>query len=112
MILIREKRQKMKQKKPSLIFCILMDAIGVATCFIPFLGEWGDLIWAPLSALIFYYCFGGKTGIFGAFINFAEEIIPFTDFVPTYCLGYIWTTYLEKKDQKIKNTSSTDDEKQ
>lgn len=91
----------MYKKKPSLIFCILMDLIGAATYFIPVLGEWGDAVWAPLSALIFYFCFGGKTGIFGAFINFAEEVFPFSDFVPSYCLGYLWIRYWEKKEKQI-----------
>ena len=41
-------------KKPSLLFCIVMDLIGMASYVVPALGEWSDTIWAPLSAYIFY----------------------------------------------------------
>lgn len=75
---------------PSLIFCLFMDAAGAATLFLPGLGERFDFIWAPFSAYIFYKSFGGKTGRLGAFINLVEELLPFTDFVPTFTLGYIF----------------------
>lgn len=89
------------KKKPSLVFCVLMDVIGAVTYFVPFFGEWGDTLWAPLSAVIFYYCFGGKTGLFGAFFNFVEEILPFSDFVPSYCLGYLFVSIRDKKNSKL-----------
>ena len=79
--------------KPSLLFCLIMDLIGSATFFIPLTGEWFDVIWAPLSALIFYFSFGGKTGRIGALINFAEEIIPFTDIIPTFTLAYFYKRF-------------------
>ena len=34
--------------KPSLILCIFMDAMGYATYLLPFIGEWGDIIWATI----------------------------------------------------------------
>ncbi|HSZ26095.1 MAG TPA: hypothetical protein VK766_10265 [Cytophagaceae bacterium] len=78
------------QKQPSLLFCVLMDAIGYATYFIPFFGEWGDLIWAPISAFVFYKSFGGKIGVLGGIFNFIEEVLPGIDFIPTYTLTWIW----------------------
>lgn len=83
-------------KKPSLLFCILMDLLGLATFFIPVIGEFGDTIWAPISAFIFYKTFGGKVGKFGSIINFAEEILPFTDFIPTFTIAYFYTKYFNK----------------
>ena len=82
--------------KPSLILCIFMDAMGYATYLLPFIGEWGDIIWAPISAFVFYKIFGGKTGKIGALISFAEEILPFVDFIPTFTIGYIYNRF--KKD--------------
>src|SRR5450432_2839715 len=61
---------------PSLLFCILMDAIGCATYVLPGIGEFGDIIWAPISAIIFYKTFGGWKGAFGGVFNFIEEILP------------------------------------
>ena len=83
--------------KPSLILCIFMDMIGYLTYLLPVIGEWGDIIWAPISAFIFYKIFGGKTGKVGAFISFAEELLPFVDFIPTFTIGYIYNLF--KKDK-------------
>jgi len=74
------------QQTSSLLFCILMDVIGYATYSIPFLGEFGDLLWAPVSAIIFYKTFGGWKGAFGGVFNFVEELLPFTDFVPSFTI--------------------------
>ena len=67
-----------------------MDMLGAATYFLPGIGEWFDLIWAPISAFIFYKSFGGRTGQVGALINFTEEILPFTDIIPTFTLVYLY----------------------
>jgi hypothetical protein len=77
------------KKQPSLLFCLLMDVIGYATYLIPFLGEFGDLVWAPLSAVLFYQAFGGKRGVVGGLFNFIEELLPFTDFVPTWTITWL-----------------------
>ena len=65
-----------------------MDAIGMATYAIPFLGEFGDVIWAPISAFIFYRTFGGWKGAFGGIFNFIEELLPGMDFIPTFTIMY------------------------
>src|SRR4051812_1956781 len=86
----------MKKPQPSLIFCILMDVLGYATYAIPVLGEFGDIIWAPISAWIFYRSFGGWKGAFGGIFNFVEEILPGTDFIPTFTITWLWQ-YFSKK---------------
>lgn len=75
-------------KKPSLLFCILMDAIGMLSFFIPALGEWADLVWAPLSAYIFYKSFGNLGGLLGGAFSFLEELLPFTDVIPTFTIAW------------------------
>jgi hypothetical protein len=87
----------MKNRKPlpSLGFCLLMDAIGCATYAIPFFGEFGDIIWAPISAIIFYRAFGGWKGAFGGLFNFFEEIMPGLDFIPSFTIMWVY--------QKLKN---------
>ena len=74
------------RRQPSLIFCILMDVVGYATYAIPGFGEIGDIIWAPISALIFMRTFGGWKGALGGVGNFIEEILPGTDFVPSFTI--------------------------
>lgn len=82
---------------PSLAFCIVMDLLGMSTYALPFMGEWGDMIWAPISAMIFYRTFGGMTGAIGSMVNLAEELLPFMDFIPTFTLGYFYTKHRMKK---------------
>jgi hypothetical protein len=48
----------MKKQLPDLTVCIVMDLIGCASYLIPFLGEFSDIIWAPLSGFVFYFLFG------------------------------------------------------
>jgi hypothetical protein len=84
-----------KQQKPlpNITFCILMDAIGCATYIFPLLTEIIDVVWAPISAYIFYKTFGGKVGQLGALINFVEEVIPGTDIIPSFTIAWFYTKY-------------------
>lgn len=87
----------MNKQQPSLLLCIAMDAIGYATFAIPFLGEFGDIVWAPISAFIYYKTFGGVKGAVGGIFNFAEEILPFTDFIPTFTITWAWQYFSKKQ---------------
>ena len=82
---------------PSLTFCIVMDAIGCLSFAIPGVGEFSDVIWAPLSAFIFMKSFGGKFGATGAVLNFVEEALPFTDFIPTFTIAHFMRKYFAGK---------------
>jgi hypothetical protein len=83
--------------KPTLTFCLIMDLLGSATFLLPGLGEWFDILWAPVSAMLFFNSFGGKVGRIGSIINFAEEILPFTDFIPTFTIAYFYNHYFKKE---------------
>lgn len=74
------------QKSPSLLFCIIMDAIGYLSFAIPGVGEFSDVIWAPISAIIFAKTFGGAKGVFGGIFNFIEEIMPGMDIIPSFTI--------------------------
>ena len=79
----------MNRNQPSLLFCILMDVIGFATYSVPVLGEFGDLLWAPVSGVIFFLTFGGVKGAMGGLLNFAEELLPGTDFIPSFTIMWM-----------------------
>lgn len=79
----------MKNGKPSLLFCVLMDMIGYATYAIPLFGELADIIWAPFSAAIFYACFGGWKGALGGLGNLIEELLPGTDLIPSFTIMWL-----------------------
>lgn len=78
-----------KKFTPSLVFCVLMDVIGMGTYSIPFIGEFADIIWAPVSSLIFWSMFGGWKGLLGAGFNFFEEFLPGTDIIPSFTLAWV-----------------------
>lgn len=73
-----------------------MDLIGYATYAIPFLGEFADIIWAPVSAIIFFVSFGGWKGALGGIGNFIEEILPGTDFIPSFTIMWFLQHYRKK----------------
>jgi hypothetical protein len=70
---------------------ILYDAIGMTTAFIPGIGPFLDIFWAPYAAKKMTDMYQGNTGKIAAAIVFIEEILPFTDFVPTFTLMWIYT---------------------
>ena len=86
--------------QPSLLFCIIMDVLGYATYAVPVAGELADIIWAPLSAIIFYKVFGGWKGAFGGIFNFVEEILPGTDFIPTFTITWAWKYFSNRQVSK------------
>ena len=77
-------------KTPSLWVAVVLDILGMVTFTIPGVGEFGDVVWAPLSAYLFSRLYGtDKLAKWGAIFNFAEEILPFTDFCPTFTIAWL-----------------------
>ena len=88
---------KVENKNRNLILGIVFDIIGTASFTIPLVGEFSDVIWAPISALLMARMYKGTKGKVGAAISFVEEIIPFTDFVPSFTLMWLYTYILNSK---------------
>lgn len=70
---------------------ILYDLIGMISMTIPFIGPLIDLIWAPIAAKKMRNMYKGKEGKIAAVIVFLEEILPFTDIIPTFTLMWLYT---------------------
>jgi hypothetical protein len=64
---------------------IVIDGVGVSTYVLPGAGEVGDAGWAPVSAVLVQSLYG-RSVLSG--IDFMEEILPFTDAVPTATIGW------------------------
>ena len=77
-----------KRYLPNLSVCIFLDLIGMSSFVCPFLAEFTDVIWAPVSAMIFTKLFGGRLGLIGGVLNFLEEILPFTDIIPSFTIAW------------------------
>ena len=91
---------KLSTPLPPLVLCILLDAVGYLSFTIPLIGEFADVIWAPLSAIIYYRLFGGKMGLFGGAFSFLEEILPFTDIIPTFTISWFLKSRAVAKKEK------------
>lgn len=88
----------MKKKYKLLLLSILFDGVGMLSFVIPFVGEFSDVIWAPLSAYLIYNMYQGIEGKIGSLVSFVEEAGIFgTDFLPTFTLTWIYK-YLIKKE--------------
>ena len=84
-------------KSRDLVLGILFDAIGMLSFTVPFIGEFSDVIWAPLAGFLMTWMYKGTIGKVGGTIAFLEEILPFTDFIPTFTLTWIYNYWIKKQ---------------
>ena len=80
----------------NLIFGLIFDGIGMLSFTIPLIGEFSDVIWAPLSGFLMIWMYKGLLGKIGGTITFLEEILPFSDFIPTFTLVWIYNYFIRK----------------
>jgi len=85
------------EKTRNLVLGILFDVIGMFSFSIPLLGEFSDVIWAPVSGMLMVWMYKGSTGKVGGVLSFLEEIIPFTDFIPSFTLTWIYKYIIRKQ---------------
>lgn len=86
-------------KTRDLILSVVLDLIGMITFVIPGIGEFGDVIWAPISAYLMTKIYKGTSGKVAGVFSFLEEILPFTDIIPSFTIMWIYT-YIYKKENK------------
>lgn len=89
--------EKENNKKRNLILGILFDAVGMISFTIPMLGEFSDVVWAPIAGFLMTYMYKGTVGKVGGIFTFLEEIIPFTDFIPSFTLTWIYNYWIKKE---------------
>ena len=90
------------RKRKDLIASLAIDVLGMATYLIPALGETADLVLAPIISILIYAVH--RTTI-GAIVGFLEEIIPFTDIIPSATI--IWAyRYILKSESTLKDFAS------
>lgn len=81
----------------SLLIGILMDAGGLVSFLVPVVGEWFDVAWAPFAAFVMSRMYGKTHGNWSTWLTFTEEILPWSDFVPSFTLMWIYAFILKKK---------------
>lgn len=76
-----------------LLVSILIDLIGDGSLVVPGLGGASDFIWAPVSALLVRLLYGSNVL---AAINLVEELLPFTDVIPTATIAFLLEFFFGK----------------
>lgn len=84
-----------------LFFGLLIDAFGMLTSswVLPIIGDFADIIWAPLSAYLMTRFYRGNAGKIAGVATFIEEIIPGLDIIPSFTLMWLYTYVI--KDSKL-----------
>ena len=90
-------QEQVNQKNKQLILGIAFDLIGMLSFTIPLVGEFSDVVWAPLAGFLMTWMYKGKVGKIAGVFTFLEEIIPFTDVIPSFTLTWIYTYLIRKK---------------
>ncbi|HET8734977.1 MAG TPA: hypothetical protein VFM69_00115 [Pricia sp.] len=86
-------------KYKKLLLGILFDGIGMLSFSILGIGEFSDIIWAPIAGWLMTRMYKGKIGQGAGAITFIEEIIPGLDVIPTFTIMWFYT-YIFKKNPK------------
>ena len=76
---------------------ILFDTIGMLSFSVPLIGEFSDVIWAPFAGFLMTWMYKGTVGKVGGVVTFLEEILPFSDFIPTFTLTWIYNFIIRDK---------------
>lgn len=81
-----------------LIASVSFDIVGVSTYSIPLFGEFFDLIWAPISAILMWLIYRNTFGAIAGLFSFLEEILPGMDIIPSFTImWFVKYYYLEKQ---------------
>ena len=80
----------MGKRQRDLMFGLLFDGIGMLSFAVPGVGEFADLVWAPVSAYLMLRMYKGNAGKVAAAFDFVEEILPFTDWSPSFTLMWCY----------------------
>jgi len=79
------------RKWRNLFLGLLFDAIGMLSFIIPGIGEFSDIIWAPIAGWLMTKLYKGKIGQVAGVVAFVEELVPGLDIVPTFTIMWLYT---------------------
>lgn len=83
-----------EKKRKDLMASLAIDALGMVTYLIPALGETADVVIAPIISVLIYAV---HRTTFGAIAGFLEEIIPFTDIIPSATIIWFYRYFLKRE---------------
>ena len=93
----------MQEKKIKYLFLgLFFDALGMVSFIVPGIGEFSDIIWAPVAGWLMTRMYKGRIGQVAGLITFVEELLPGIDLVPSFTLMWIYTFLIKgKKAEKL-----------
>lgn len=83
-----------EKKRKDLMASLAIDTLGMASYLIPALGEAADIVIAPIVSILIYAVH--RTTL-GAIAGFLEEIIPFTDIIPSATIIWFYRYFLKRE---------------
>ena len=79
---------------------IVYDLVVMLSLVIPVIGPFLDLIWATIAARLMRNMYKGTEGKIASVIVFLEEILPFTDLIPSFTLMWFYTFIWKKQPRR------------
>lgn len=93
-IAARVQQYVMENPSHKLLASLAIDFVGSASFAVPVVGELADLLWAPVSAKLVSALYSESSPRI-YYLALLEELLPFTDIIPTATLGwYAWHLWL------------------
>ena len=89
---------KKSDKKTKLILSLIFDGIGMLSYVAPIFGEITDTFWAPISGLLLVLMYKGTAGKIAGLFGTIDELIPFTDVIPTFTITWFYTYIIRKEE--------------
>jgi len=77
-----------KSLLPKLFLSLFIDLVGSSSYLLPIVGEGFDLAWAPLQTVLIIAMYDQLSPNL-KYVSFVEEILPFTDFIPSATIGWL-----------------------
>ena len=86
---------------------LIIDLIGSSSYLLPVVGEGFDLAWAPAQTILIMAMYDATSPNL-KYLSFMEEVLPFTDVVPSASIGWafeflppMWSDHAAKNDIQI-----------
>ncbi|KAG7396663.1 hypothetical protein PHYBOEH_001947 [Phytophthora boehmeriae] len=83
-----------------LVASLIIDFLGTANFAVPVVGELADLLWAPVSAKMVNTLYS-ESSPQAKYVAFVEEVLPFTDFIPTATLAWLKENFSSEELDKL-----------
>lgn len=90
---------KKSDKKTKLLLSLVFDGIGMLSYVVPVFAESIDIVWAPISGILLMLMYKGTAGKIAGLFGTIEELIPFTDVIPTFTITWFYT-YIIRREQE------------